>query len=180
MRANERLAAQHSIDEHINKGLSQALRDKKNRRTKGKRLNLLGEEDAEPQLFSPSRIQAAKERQQVQKELVEQERLDKAQQKMDAQVAREQRDLEKKERQLQRQVNKQFSDERKKIQHLEKEAKRQAKENVIVDRKGQSNTSTTTKLVASNSAPMHGGVEGEVVKVTSRGRAIISPQRFIE
>ena len=99
---------------------------------------------------------------------------------MDAQVEREQRDLEKKERQLQRQVNKQFSDERKKIQHLEKEAKQQAKENVIVDRKGQSTTSTTTKLVASNSAPMHGGVEGEVVKVTSWGCAIIPPQRFIE
>ena len=99
---------------------------------------------------------------------------------MDAQVAREHQDLEKKKQQLQQQVNKQFFDERKKIQHLEKEAKRQAKENVIVDRKGQSTTSTTTKLVASNSAPMHGGVKGKVVKVTSWGRAIIPPQRFIE
>ena len=56
---------------------------------------------------------------------------------MDAQVARKQQDLEKKKRQLQQQVNKQFSKERKKLQHLEKEAKQQAKENVIVDKKGQ-------------------------------------------
>ena len=59
-RANERLAAQHSIDEHEKRGLTEALRAEKKKRQRGKRLNLLGEEDVGPQFFSPSRILAAR------------------------------------------------------------------------------------------------------------------------
>jgi hypothetical protein len=59
-RANKRLAAQHSIDQHVVKGLITALQDEKKRRKKDKRLNLVGEEDSGPQFFSPGRIQAAR------------------------------------------------------------------------------------------------------------------------
>jgi len=41
--------------------LTQALRDEKKRRQRGKRLNLLGENDSGAQFFSPGRIQAARE-----------------------------------------------------------------------------------------------------------------------
>ena len=58
--ANERLAADHSIDQHIIKGLCEALKNKKKRRKRGKRLNLLGEEDNGPQFFSSARVQAAR------------------------------------------------------------------------------------------------------------------------
>ena len=60
-RANLYLASQHSIDQHIESGLTEALRDEKKRRRRGKRLNLVGEDDHGPQFFSPCRIQAARD-----------------------------------------------------------------------------------------------------------------------
>jgi hypothetical protein len=60
-RANERLASQHSVDQHVRRGLTEALRHEKKRRQRGKRLNLLGEEDSSPQFFSPGRVQAARD-----------------------------------------------------------------------------------------------------------------------
>ena len=62
LRANERLAADHSIDQHIIRGLNSALRNEKKRRQRGKRLNLLGDGDSGPQFFSPSKVQAARDR----------------------------------------------------------------------------------------------------------------------
>ena len=59
-RANERLAAQHSIDKHEKEDLIEALQFEKKKRSCGKKLNLLGEEDIGPHLFSPARIQAAR------------------------------------------------------------------------------------------------------------------------
>ena len=60
-RANLTLATQHEIDHHIEQGLIKALKDEKKRRRRGKKLNLLGEEDSGPQFFSPARIQAARD-----------------------------------------------------------------------------------------------------------------------
>jgi hypothetical protein len=59
-KANERLATQHVIDEITKKGLIEALQIETKKRTRGKRLNLVGEECSGPQFFSPSRIQAAR------------------------------------------------------------------------------------------------------------------------
>ena len=59
-KANERLATQHTIDEITKKGLIEALQIEKKKRTRGKRLNLVGEECSGPQFFSPSRIQATR------------------------------------------------------------------------------------------------------------------------
>ena len=55
------LASQHKIDHHIKIGLVGALKDKKKRRHRGKRLNLSGEDDSGPQFFSPGRVQAARD-----------------------------------------------------------------------------------------------------------------------
>ena len=60
-RANERLAAEQSISKHVVRGLQEALKDEKKRRTRGKRLNILGLEDSEPQFYSPVKVQAARE-----------------------------------------------------------------------------------------------------------------------
>ena len=59
-RANERLTAQHDIDQHQLQGLKDAFEAEKKKRQRGKRLNLLGEEGTGPQFFSPARIEAAK------------------------------------------------------------------------------------------------------------------------
>ena len=61
LNANERLASEHSIDQHIIRGLTEALKMEKKRRKRGARLNLLGEKDDGPQFFSPSKVQAAKD-----------------------------------------------------------------------------------------------------------------------
>jgi hypothetical protein len=43
------------------KGLITALQDKKKRRKRGKRLNLIEEENSGPQFFSPEKIQTARD-----------------------------------------------------------------------------------------------------------------------
>src|SRR5450432_2439480 len=61
LRGHEKLAAQHSIDTHIINGLQEAFKLEKKKRTRGKRLNLIGiEDDSGPQFFSPSQIQVAR------------------------------------------------------------------------------------------------------------------------
>ena len=51
-KANETLATQHAIDEHTKRGLIETIKDEKKKRQRGKRLNVLGEEDHGPQFFS--------------------------------------------------------------------------------------------------------------------------------
>jgi hypothetical protein len=46
--ANERLAAQHFIDKHTITGLVTSLKQEKKKRSRRKRLNLMGEEDTGP------------------------------------------------------------------------------------------------------------------------------------
>ena len=65
LRANERLAVEHSI---VIRGLIKALKHEKKRRRRGKRLNLLGQEESGPQFFSLIKVQAAREHQAVKEE----------------------------------------------------------------------------------------------------------------
>ena len=44
-KANERLAAQHAVDEHTKRGLIETVKEEKKKRQRGKKLNLLGGED---------------------------------------------------------------------------------------------------------------------------------------
>jgi hypothetical protein len=43
-RSQERLATQHKVDQHIQKGLFKTIKTKKQQRQRGKRLNLVGKE----------------------------------------------------------------------------------------------------------------------------------------
>lgn len=61
LRGSKQLAAKVDILEFENKGLIEALKVEKQKRNKGKWLNLLEEEDNGPRLFSPSRVRAARE-----------------------------------------------------------------------------------------------------------------------
>ena len=58
---HERAAADRSILLHVNKGLQEALKMKKKKRRRGKRLNLLGQEDDGPIFWSPNKVVAARE-----------------------------------------------------------------------------------------------------------------------
>jgi hypothetical protein len=61
MQANIQLAAQVSIQQHIIKGLTRALKLEKKKRQRGKALNLVGEEDSGPQFYSLGRIRHAQD-----------------------------------------------------------------------------------------------------------------------
>ena len=61
LRVNERLAVEHFIDQYVIRGLIKALKHEKKRRRRGKRLNLLGQEESGPQFFSLTKVQAARE-----------------------------------------------------------------------------------------------------------------------
>ena len=62
-------------------GLTAALREEKRRRKRGKRLNLLGEEESGPQFFSPGRVTAARTWQAEKEEEEQQHRQDMESQK---------------------------------------------------------------------------------------------------
>ena len=58
LKANKRLAAEHSISIHVNHGLEQVMKLEKHKRRRGKRLDLVGEEASGAQFFSPGCVQA--------------------------------------------------------------------------------------------------------------------------
>ena len=60
-KANEELAAQCSVNKHTISGLCKTVINEKKKHKRGKRLNLLGENDVGPQFFSPQQVQAARD-----------------------------------------------------------------------------------------------------------------------
>ena len=60
LRGSKQLAAMAHYLEFENKGLIEALKAKKKKRNRGKKLNLISKENDGPQLFLPSRVQAAR------------------------------------------------------------------------------------------------------------------------
>jgi hypothetical protein len=58
-KANMALAAQVSINQHIINSLHAALKLERQKRKKGKKLNLVGEDDIGPQFYSPNRVRRA-------------------------------------------------------------------------------------------------------------------------
>ncbi|MCJ1347806.1 hypothetical protein MMC31_006035 [Peltigera leucophlebia] len=59
LQGSEKFVAKVDVLEFENKRLIEALKIEKQKKNRGKRLNLLGEEDNGPQLFSLSRVRAA-------------------------------------------------------------------------------------------------------------------------
>lgn len=60
-RSNDKLSVKVDVLEFENKKLIEALKFEKQKKNRGKRLNLLKEKDNGPQLFSPSRVQTTRE-----------------------------------------------------------------------------------------------------------------------
>ena len=58
-KANIALASQVSIDQHIINGLHAAIKLERQKRKKGKKLNLVGEDDIGPQFYNPDRVRRA-------------------------------------------------------------------------------------------------------------------------
>jgi hypothetical protein len=126
--ALERLSAQHLIDEHKKRGLAKALKLEKKKRQRGKRLNLLGEDDVGLQFFSPARVRAAREFQSAKDAVERQQKIDKATKKAEAAVLRAQRDAERQEKALQRSMQRQAVLAEKERKRAEREAQKVKKE----------------------------------------------------
>ena len=95
LKANERLAAEHSIATHVIRGLEQAIKLEKRKRKKGKKLNLLDKKISRTQFFSPSRVQAARDYQAI-KEAEKQQELDiKTEKKTQAEAKKLQKEKDK-------------------------------------------------------------------------------------
>ncbi len=94
-RANEKLASQCSILLHERNGLIGALQLEKAKRKRGKKLNLLGEEDSGPQFWSPSKVQAAKGVNQAKEAEELQKKADIADRKAKAAATKRQKELDK-------------------------------------------------------------------------------------
>jgi len=189
-RGHEELAAKDSINQHIIKGLQQSLKLEKRKRQKGKRLNLIGEEDYGPQFFTPERVRAAIDYQ-AQKE-DDQELEKRARIENKARKA-----LEKQEKELQKQLAREARLEKRtkaQSEKLEKAAQRKAqleakRASQAIDkaRKTASKASNRTnigpigkrKLVDSVDSVESVPVAKRVVATNSRGRPVITPARYV-
>ena len=105
--ANTRLVAQNSIAQHTITRLIQALKTKKKKRNRGKRLNLVGKEDNRPQLFTLNQVHQALAYKDKQKALKQAERDRIESKKATALARRLHKEEQRKERALQASIRKQ-------------------------------------------------------------------------
>jgi hypothetical protein len=188
-KATLKLSVQYSIDTQTTKGLVESLKIEKKKRSRGKRLNLVNEENSGAQFFSPTRIQKAREVQAEKASFEEAEIARKAQKKAEQECKRVlllrlvaekaiQRQLEK-ESQAQARTEKQAQ---KTLQAIEKRTKNQ-----VPKAAAKKKTITTTPKVVpkaqKRSVQFVLPINKEVVvnspkKLTSRGRVSTMPKRF--
>lgn len=98
LQGSEKLAVKVDVLEFENKKLIKALKVEKQKKNRGKQLNLLNEEDNGPQLFSPSRVQTAQEFIIAKKAEKEQYRKNIEKKKEEQQKKKMQKEIEKKAR----------------------------------------------------------------------------------
>ena len=181
-RATEKLTSQHSIDIHTIKGLTQTLKIEKKRRQRGKRLNLLGENDSGPQFFSPGRIQAARE----------------YQDQKDTQVALRQQQLastkalaatKRVEKEAERLQRRQAATEARIQKAADRQAQQELKNAIATTNKAPAsrNSQTTSACKAPKRVRKQSDIvdhvtgstkQKDVISATSRGRQVYRPHRF--
>lgn len=161
-RAVLRLATKFEIQSHENKGLRMAVNEEKRRRKRGKRLNLLGEEETGgPQFFSPERVLTAKTFQDSKEAAEVEKKRQKAIEKEQAAFRRQQNEAAKQEQAIQRQLRQQAAQEKKEREKAEKQAAKQEKQlqkarekqekaALAIQRKEQAQARKNATLAASN------------------------------
>jgi hypothetical protein len=187
--ANLRLAAQHSIDQHTITGLISALKQEKKKRSRGKRLNLVGEADNGPQFYSPSWVHRAKEYSEEIKaqEQAERDRINNN--KATALANRIRKEEEKAARALQASIRKQEVAQKKLQKAAEIQARKNQREAAKQAREAQKAQKRTDKAAPrpkdaaiarrqSSVVANVGGVFAKTKIVTSRGRATARPTKW--
>lgn len=192
LKANIHLAVQQSINAYIIQGLRQTIVQEKKRRKRGKRLNLIGEEESGPQFFGPAEVEAARVFQ-AKKETDEDKRKQAiANKKALAVVAKERVEAAKKERAIQLAIRREEAvvlKAQKIVDQAIRKAEREACKAKTIANKAEK---TASKLLASStkaqvcrkglvdltiSGPDHIVAEPIATKTTT-GRKIVKPARY--
>lgn len=189
IRANERLTAKTSIYEHQLRGLEKSLQLEKRKRKKGKKLHGAEEATGGAQFWGPEEIQAAKERnatKEAEKQLIEDEKVAK---KASATEKKLQKETEKAQRAIRIAEKRQALTEEKLQKAAIKQALQELKlavtQTTQAPRKAQG-VSTVPKVSKKRKLAAVLPVDDKVsaprqkvmVSTTTRGRAILRPQRF--
>ena len=196
-KANVALASQVSIDQHIINGLYEALKIERQKRKKGKKLNLVREDDIGPQFYSPCRVRRALAFQD-EKEAKEQANRDRiATKKAQSASNKVRKEAEKAARVLQTIARRQHAQEekdRKAAENTRKAIERQAKKEAKLAEaqakkaaklaktltpkpKAAAQVQKTPKVVAKSHVVDKGAKV--VASRTTRGRAVIMPRRSL-
>jgi hypothetical protein len=182
LKANETLHVRAKIAEHRCEGLRESLQDEKKKRKRGKKTNLVGEEDSGPQLYHARRIARARAVQDEKDAITEQEMINKELKKTAKQAAKQQKELEKQEKQAEKEIIRQIAKE-------SKEAQKTTSQRYRIHQKSTKAPESDKKIVVLRSkstckqyqqvemVTLEGEVE-EVVRRTNRGRSTRMPLRF--
>jgi len=185
-RSQQRLAAQHEIDQHIQRGLFETVKTEKQRRQRGKRLNLVGKEDTGAQIFKPEQVLAAKEYAAKKQADIDTKKAETAAKKVVAAENKQRKEEEAQERAIQRQVGReakvQAKAEEKAVKKIQKKQSAVQKKTektsltVILPVKFTLESSTEAVTVVQ---PIEVVEEKEGSKMTTTaGRKIKLPQRY--
>jgi hypothetical protein len=183
--SQERLAAQHEIDQHIQKGLFETIKTEKQRRQRGKRLNLIGEENNGAQIFAPSQVHAALEYAAAKEARTTAEKAEKVAKKVQA-AENKQKKAEAQEKALQRQKEREAKAEVKAKEKAERDArknqskmqKKNGKKSLIIVLLLQNTAGSLVKAVMPvEHVEIVAEEEGSQITSTT-GRKIKLPQRF--
>ncbi len=90
----------HTVDEITKKGLLDALKVEKKKRSRGKKLGLTSKEVSSPQFYSPAKIQAAREFQAAKEEKAQAEKATRDAKKAASAAQKQKEKAEKAERSL--------------------------------------------------------------------------------
>ena len=189
IKANERLTAKTSLYEHQLRGLEKSLQLEKRKRKKGKKLHGAGKATGGAQFWGPEEIQAAKERnviKEAEKQSIEDE---KAAKKASAMEKKLQNEREKAQRAIKMAEKRQARAEEKLQKVATKQALQELKlaaaQTTQAPRKAQGvltvpKASKKRKLAAVLAVDDEVSAQRQKVMVSrsTRGRAILRPQRF--
>ena len=191
-KANKSLTAQHSIDTHTIARLQAALANKKKKRKREKKLNLLGKEDkGNLKFYSPNKVERAREYNMAKEATKTQKQLNIAKRKATAAANKAKKEEEKVQRATTAQLQQEQADAKKAARAKEIEAKEKARE--LAKLQKEQNTKTASSRKRSNKASKQpvepeivyanttavAEVE-EVIQINSRGRRVQLPNRYID
>jgi hypothetical protein len=181
-KANLTLTAHRSISDYRARGLEEVLKLEKKKRSRGKRLNLVGESDGGAQLFSPSRIICARDFQQQKLASIEAEKQAKAIEKTRNQEEKERKKLEATAKAIQKEMDRQITKEIKSTQKRAPKAKKALIKPAQKDTTGARKSTVRYKAVpkvsiSSKEIIIEEGEEGSTIRST-RGCKITLPSRY--